>query len=95
MNQTLTECARDIRLQADMSERFWVEAVNHASYMVNRSPSIAVDLQISEEIWRGESENYSTLRIFDFPAYSLVDSQKRNKLMSKSRKYTFIGHQRS
>ena len=52
INQTLTERARSIRLQADMSEGFWVEAVNHASYLVNMSPSTAIDLQIPEEIWR-------------------------------------------
>ena len=44
MNQTLTEYAHNIRLQADMSEEFWAEAVNHASYLVNMSPSIAIDL---------------------------------------------------
>ena len=31
MNRTLTERARSIRLQADMSEEFWAEAVNNAS----------------------------------------------------------------
>jgi len=56
-----------------MSEEFWVEAVNHASYLVNRSPSTAVDLQIPEEIWRGEFVNHSTLRIFGCSAYNLVD----------------------
>jgi len=50
MNQTLTERARCIRLQADMSEGFWVVAVNHVSYLVNKSPSTTVDLQIPEEI---------------------------------------------
>jgi len=30
-------------------------------------------------------------QIFDCPAYSLVDSQKRNKLESKSKKCIFIG----
>ena len=59
MNQTLTERARGIRLHADMSEEFWVEAVNHAKYLVNRST--AINLQIPEEIWRGESVDYSTL----------------------------------
>ena len=34
MNQTLTERACSIRLQADMSKGFWVEAVNHVSYLV-------------------------------------------------------------
>ena len=35
--------------------------------------------------------DYSTLRIFGCQAYSLVDSQKRNKLESKSKKCIFIG----
>jgi len=35
--------------------------------------------------------DYSTLQIFNCPAYSLVDSQKRNKLESKSKKCIFIG----
>ena len=30
--------------------------------------------------------DYSTLRIFDCPAFNLVDSQKRKKLESKSKK---------
>ena len=90
MNLTLTERARSIRLQADMSERFWVEAMNHASYLINRSPSTAIDLLIPEEIWRGKSVDYSTLHILSCPAYSLVDSQKRNKLEFKYKKCIFI-----
>ena len=35
--------------------------------------------------------DYSTLQIFGCPAYSLLDSQKRNKLESKSKKCIFIG----
>ena len=34
--------------------------------------------------------DYSTLRIFSCPAFSLVDSQKRNKLEFKSKKCIFI-----
>jgi len=59
MNRTLTEYAQSIRLQADMSEGFWAEAVNHASYLVNKSPSTVVNLQILEEIWRGECELFN------------------------------------
>jgi len=36
------------------------------------------------------SVNYSTLWIFGCPTYSLVDSQKRYKLESKSKKCLFI-----
>jgi len=35
--------------------------------------------------------DYSTLQIFSCPTYSLVDSQKRNKLEFKSKKCIFIG----
>ena len=34
--------------------------------------------------------DYSTLQIFGCPAYSLVDSQKKNKLKSKFKKCMFI-----
>jgi len=34
---------------------------------------------------------YSTLQIFGCPSYSLIDSQKRNKLEFKCKKYVFIG----
>ena len=61
MNQTITKCAHGIRLQTDMSEDFWAEAVSLTSYLVNISLSIAVNLQISEEIWQRESVEYSIL----------------------------------
>ena len=44
MNRTLTEHACSIRLQIDMSEGFWAEAVNHTSYLINMSPSTVIDL---------------------------------------------------
>ena len=36
--------------------------------------------------------DYATIHIFGCPAYNLVDSQKRNKLESKSKKCIFIGY---
>ena len=36
--------------------------------------------------------DYATIRIFGCPAYNLVDSQKRNKMESKSKKCIFIGY---
>ena len=73
------------KLQADMSEGFWAEAVNHASYLVNISPLTAIDPQIPEEIWRGVSVDYSTLRIFGCPSYSLVDVRKGTNWSSSLR----------
>jgi len=59
-------------------------------YLVSRSPSTVVDLQIPEEILGEKSVDYSTLQIFSCSMYSLVDS-KKNKLKFKSKKCIFIG----
>jgi len=61
MNWTLIERARSIRLHVDMSEVFWEEVVSHSSYLVNKLSFIDVDLQIPEEIRKGESVDYSIL----------------------------------
>ena len=45
MNQTLLQRARCMRLNAGLSKEFWAEAVNTAVYLVNRSPSTAIDLK--------------------------------------------------
>ena len=74
MNQTFIERAHSMRLQADMSEGFWAKTVSHASYSENKSPSTVINFQIPEEIWKGQSVDYSTLQIFGYPAYKLVDS---------------------
>jgi len=73
-----------------MLEDFSVETVSHASYLVNMSLSTAVDLQIPKEIWRGELVDYSTVWIFGCLTYNLVNSQKRNKLESNSKRCYFI-----
>jgi len=40
MNQTLTENAPSIRLQADMLEEFWTETVSHACYLIYIGPHL-------------------------------------------------------
>jgi len=60
--------------------------VSDACYLVSRSISTAINLHIPDEIWPGESVDYSTLWIFGYPVYSMADSQKINKLESKPKK---------
>ena len=51
MNRTLLERARCMRSNAGLGEEFWAEAVNTACYLVNRSPSTAIELKTPEEVW--------------------------------------------
>lgn len=58
MNRTLIERDRCIRIHASLPESFWAEAVNHASYLVNRSPSRYLDYKCAEEVWFNKSVDY-------------------------------------
>ena len=80
MNRTLLERARCMRLHAGMPESFWAEAVNHACYLVNRSPSKVLEFKSAEEVWMGKEIDYSNLKVFGCKAYALIPSDKRNKL---------------
>ena len=90
MNMTLTERARSMRLNSELLEEFWVEAVNMACYLVNRSPVIPIGLRLPQEVYSGRPVDFSGLRVFGCLAYYLVESHKRTKLEAKSKKSIFV-----
>ena len=59
MNMTLLERARCMLSNVGLSKCFWAEAVNTACYLVNRSPSTAIDFKTPEEVWSSTPANYS------------------------------------
>lgn len=69
MNKTLLERARCMLSNAGLSKEFWAEVVNMACYLVNWSPSTAIELQTLVDVWSGTPTDYSDLRIFGCPAY--------------------------
>ena len=73
---------------------FLAETVNKASFIINRSPSSAIDLKIPEEVWSGRPVDYLSLKIFGCPTYVHVQSGERSKLDSKSRKCIFLGFEK-
>ena len=64
MNRILLEKARCMLSNAGLSKEFWVEAVNLAYYLMNRSPSIPIKCRTPEKVWYGSPSNYINLRIF-------------------------------
>ena len=67
---------------------------NHISFIINRSPSSAIDFKISEEVCLGRPIDYSSLKIFGCLAYVHMQSGERSKLDSKSRKCVFLGFEK-
>ena len=84
---TLLERARYVLSNAGLSKCFWAEAVNTACYLVNRSPSIAIDFKTHEEVWFGTPANYSHLRVFGCPAYFHVNN---GNLKPRAKKAIFL-----
>eukprot|EP00253_Pinus_taeda_P035873 PITA_35873 len=92
MNKTLMERARSMLSGAGLGQEFWAEAVDTACYLVNRSPSSALEDKTPQEVWTGKTPSLSHLRVFGCDAYVHVPKEKRTKLDSKSEKCIFIGY---
>ena len=71
---------------------FWAEATSTACYLINRSPSVAIEKKTPQEVWSGSPTTYSDLKIFGCPAYAHVNN---GKLESRSMKCIFLGYKSS
>ena len=89
MNNTLVEKVRCILLSSNLSKHFWVEAVVAAAYLINRSPSLALEFKTPQEVWSGKPPDLSNLKIFGCPAYAHIS---QGKLEPKAVKGYFIGY---
>ena len=89
MNRTLLERARCMLSNAGMEKDFWAEAVNTSCYLVNRSPSTAIECKTPFEMWSGKPCDYSNLKVFGCPAYYHV---KDGKLEPRAKKCIFVGY---
>ena len=94
MNRTLEEIAKCMRLNTALLKVFQPETINTTSFIINRSPSSAIDFKILEEVWSSRPVDYSSLKIFGCHAYVHMQSGERSKLDSKSRKYVFLGFEK-
>ena len=64
MNRTLMEKARSMLSGTGLGQEFWAEAVETACYLVNRSPSSALEDKTPHEVWTGNKPSLSHLRVF-------------------------------
>jgi hypothetical protein len=69
MNRTLMEKARSMLSGAGLGKEFWAEAVSTACYLVNRSPSSALDDTTPHEVWSGKKPSLQHLRVFGCDTY--------------------------
>ncbi|KAH9668944.1 hypothetical protein KPL70_021590 [Citrus sinensis] len=89
MNRTLVDKTRCMLINSKLPRSFWAEAVNTASYLVNRSPSSAIGFKTPEELWKRKPANYQNLRVFGCPAYLHIN---QGKLDARALKGVFVGY---
>uniref|UniRef100_A0A2N9HFB8 CCHC-type domain-containing protein n=1 Tax=Fagus sylvatica TaxID=28930 RepID=A0A2N9HFB8_FAGSY len=88
------ETARCLRLNAGLPKVFWAEVVNMACYIINRSPRVALDGKVAEEVWTGQEVDYFLMRIFGCLTYVHISSEDRSKLDPKSKKCIFFSYEK-
>ncbi|KAG8474857.1 hypothetical protein CXB51_031589 [Gossypium anomalum] len=76
-------------IKCQLTKSFWAEAASTACFLINRSPSVAIEKKTPQEVWSGNPTNYSDLKIFGCPAYAHVDN---GKLEPRSIKCIFLGY---
>jgi hypothetical protein len=92
MNMTLMEKARSMLNDRGLGQEFWAEVVGTTCYLVNRSPSLALDDKTPHKVWSGNKPSLQHLRVFGCDAYVHVSKENRSKLNKNTEKCIFIGY---
>ncbi|KAE8728570.1 hypothetical protein F3Y22_tig00004205pilonHSYRG00040 [Hibiscus syriacus] len=92
MNITLNERARSMKIHYGLPKLLWDEAINTATYLINRGPSVPLNGRIPEDVWSKKEINLSHLRVFGCISYVHINSAERSKLDAKSNKCVFFGY---
>jgi hypothetical protein len=63
-----------------------------ACYLVNESPSLALDVKTPQEVWTGKKPFLTHLKVFGCEAYVHVPKENRSKLDKKVEKCIYLGY---
>jgi transposase InsO family protein len=91
-NRTIVEAARSMLHSRDIPLRFWGEAVQIATYILNRTYTRLNPDMTPYEAWFGIRPSLAHTKIFGCDAYIHVLKEKRSKLQSKSQAGMFLGY---
>ena len=75
---------------AKLPKSFWGKVVNTEIYLINRSPIVPLDFDISQRVWTGKDVSYSHLKVFGCKSFMHVLKEQRLKLDDKATPCIFI-----
>jgi len=89
LNRTIMNKVRSMLSESGLDKKFWAEAAATSVYLINRSPSSALENKIPEELWTSAVPSLSGLKRFGCIVY--VHSQE-GKLDPRAKKGVFLGY---
>ncbi|KAM1603730.1 hypothetical protein PS2_030305 [Malus domestica] len=92
MNRTIMEKVMCMLRTAKLSKQFWGDAIRTACYVINRSPSVPLGLDVPERVWTSNDVAYSRLKVFGCKAFVHVPKEQRSKLDYKATPCIFLGY---
>jgi hypothetical protein len=63
MNKTMMEISRCMLSGVELGKELWVEAMGTACYLVNKSPSSALDDKTPQKVWTGKEPSLTHLKV--------------------------------
>ena len=92
-NRTLKEAARSMLAETELSEVYWVEAVNTACYTQNRCLITKSHNKTPYELFVGRSPNISHLRVFGCKCFVLNNGREYlSTFQHKAHEAIFLGY---
>lgn len=89
MNRTLLNKVRCLLASSGLGTAFWGEALSTATFLINRSPCVAIDHKTPEEIWTKRKPNLSFLKPF---GCLTMAHQNLGKLKPRSKRCVLLGY---
>jgi len=93
-NRTLVERTRAMLLTARMTTKYWKHAMEYALWLINRSPSKALEdkMMTPYEAWHGKKANLAGIHIFGCKVNGFIPKALReNKFSPSAKSLLFLG----
>lgn len=90
--QTIQNMVRSMLHGVKLSYEFWAEAAATAAYLINRSPTAALNGMTPYEAWFGKKPSFGHIRVWGCPVHVHIPSEKRKKYDPRSKEGIFVGY---
>ncbi|CAL2241824.1 unnamed protein product [Prunus armeniaca] len=90
-NRTIMNMVRSMLAKMKVPKKYWPEAVNWSSHILNRCPTHAMKSVTPEEAWSGKKPQVNYFKVFGCLAYVHTPDNLITKLDDKSTKYVVLG----